>query len=124
MASASRDSEFSRPVLAPWTVRSRTRRRTSSDVCIAVPAVVSQLSPSAMLRECCSLARRPLRSDIAAAVPEGSSDGLAMFFMPESLFCSPDIAARLCCMLVSVERCTVCCVTRPIMVISPRFRCG
>ena len=110
-AMASRPAALSEP-LPPWTVRSLALRRSVTEALSAKSTVLSQPTPSSALRENCSAARTCERSDIAVAVPAGSSDGLVMSLPLDIRACRSDIFARLSWTLASVVRCTVCCVTR------------
>ena len=82
------------PLLAPWTVRSRTRRAVSSISCSVESVCSSQLFASLMLRCCCALAAWSARVCIARFVPVGESDGALMSRPEVSCCCSFPTASR------------------------------
>jgi len=86
--------------------------------------VVSHDVPSEALRLNWSSWREEAFSRITSEVADGSSDGSDSLVPLDICACRAAIRLRLDCRLRRLEACTVCCVTRPSMLISPRFRCG
>ena len=112
-----------KPVLRPWTVRSRTRRAVSDISRSAESVWSSQLFASVMLRVCCAAAVWSARICIALLVPVGESDGALIRRPDVSCCCSLPTASRLRFRPFRLVSATARWVIL-IQVTAPRGRCG